>query len=86
MGHKAQSGRENRLWASDAGLIHTHKEPDRATPGAARAHTGHGGKRPPCLGHWHPGQRVDFYHGGGCAGQSAGHHLSVQEPQAEECG
>lgn len=87
-GHKAQSGRENSvgLRASDAGHIHTHKEPDRATAGAARAHTGHGGERPPRLGYRHPGRRVDFHHGGGRAGQSAGHHLGVQEPQAEERG
>ena len=74
------------LCASDAGHIRSHKEPDRTAAGAAGAHTGHGGERPPRLGHRNPGQRVDLHHGGGRAGQPAGHHLGVQEPQAEELG
>ena len=74
------------LRVGDAGHIHAPKEPDRATAGAAGAHTGHGGERPPRLGHRHPGQCADLHHGGGRAGEPAGHHLGVQEPQAEERG
>lgn len=71
-------------WASDAGRIRAHKEPDRATAGAARAHSGLGRERPPRLGHSSPGQRFDLHHGGGRAGEPAGDHIGVQEPQVEE--
>ena len=87
-GHKTQLGLGSSigLWASDAGHILTHKEPDRATAGAARAHTGHGGERPPRMGHSNIGKRVDLHHGSGCAGESAGDNLGTQEPQIEERG
>lgn len=79
MGLKAHLGLGSNvgLWPSDAGHIHTHKEPDRATAGAARARTGHGWERPPRLGHRNPSQRADLYHGGGRAGESTGDHLGV---------
>lgn len=85
-GHKAQLGLGSSLglWASDAGPINTHKEPDRTAAGAAGARAGHGRERPPSLGHRNTGERADLHHGGGRAGQPAGDHLGVSEPKAEE--